>query len=75
MGTVKRRNKGPQTAADLLDVMSDTIQRLQDDEVSPAVANAIIGSTATMVRIVKLQMEYAKITGQTPDVPLLSSGS
>lgn len=51
--------------------MGENIQRLRDGEATPAVANAIVNSSAAMLRIVKLQMEYAKMTGQTPNIPLL----
>ena len=61
----------PATAADLLEVMGENIQRLRNGEATPAVANAIVNSSAAMLRIVKLQMDYAKMTGQTPSIPLL----
>lgn len=65
------KSKAPATAQDLLDVMGDNIRRLRDGESSPAVANAIVNSSAAMLRIVKLQMEYAKMTGATPSIPML----
>jgi hypothetical protein len=61
----------PATAQDLLDVLGENIQRLRAGEATPAVANAIVNSSAAMLRIVKLQMDYAKMTGHTPDIPLL----
>ena len=61
----------PANAGDLLDVLSENIQRLRDGEATPAVANAIVNSSAAMLRIVKLQMDYAKMTGKTPEIPLL----
>lgn len=64
-------SKAPVTAQDLLEVMGENIQRLRDGEATPAVANAIVNSSAAMLRIVKLQMEYAKMTGRTPSIPLL----
>ena len=68
-------SKAPATASDLLEVMGENIQRLRDGEATPAVANAIVNSSAAMLRIVKLQMEYAKMTGRTPSIPmLLTSG-
>lgn len=68
-------NSGPTTAQDLLEVMAENIQRLRDGEATPAVANAIVNSSAAMLRIVKLQMEYARMTGRTPSIPmLLTSG-
>jgi len=68
------KSKAPKTAADLIDVMAENIQRLRDGEASPAVANAIVNSSAAMLRIVKLQMEYAKMTGRTPAIPMLLTG-
>jgi hypothetical protein len=61
----------PKTAGDLMDVLGENIQRLRDGEATPAIANAIVNSSAAMLRIVKLQMEYAKITGKTPSIPML----
>lgn len=61
----------PKTANDLLDVLSENIQRLRSGEATPAVANAIVNSSGAMLRIVKLQMEYAKLTNRTPEIPLL----
>jgi hypothetical protein len=73
--TTNGKSKAPTTAADLLEVMGENIQRLRDGEATPAVANAIVNSSAAMLRIVKLQMEYAKMTGRTPSIPmLLTSG-
>jgi hypothetical protein len=73
--TTNGKSKAPATASDLLEVMGENIQRLRDGEATPAVANAIVNSSAAMLRIVKLQMEYAKMTGRTPTIPmLLTSG-
>jgi hypothetical protein len=67
-------SRKPATAGDLLDVLSENIQRLRDGEATPAVANAIVNSSGAMLRIVKLQMDYAKMTGRTPEIPLLLTG-
>jgi len=64
-------SNAPVSAQDLLEVMAENIRRLRDGESSPAVANAIVNSSAAMLRIVKLQMDYAKMTGATPEIPLL----
>ena len=68
------KSKAPKTAQDLMDVMGENIQRLRDGEATPAVANAIVNSSAAMLRIVKLQMDYAKMTGKTPEIPMLLTG-
>jgi hypothetical protein len=70
-GSVTELDKIPVTAADLLEVMGDNIRRLRSGETTPATANAIVNSTASMLRIVKWQMDYAKLTGSTPEIPLL----
>jgi hypothetical protein len=54
-----------------MEVLGENIQRLRDGEASPAVANAIVNSAGSMLRVVKLQMEYAKMTGKTPNIPML----
>lgn len=64
-------SKAPSTANDLMEVMAENIQRLRDGEASPAVANAIVNSAGSMLRIVKLQMEYAKMIGEKPSIPML----
>ena len=64
----------PATAHDLFTILSENIERLRSGEVSPASANAIVNSASGILRIAKLQMEYAKMTGKTPDIPLLKTG-
>ena len=68
------QSTAPASAQDLLDVLGENIQRLRDGESTPAVANAIVNSSAAMLRIVRLQMDYAKMTGKTPEIPLLLTG-
>lgn len=64
----------PTTADDLLRVMGENIAALRAGTTTPAVANAVVNSSATMLRIVKLQLEYAKATNRTPSIPLLLTG-
>jgi hypothetical protein len=66
--------KSPPTATDLFDVLWEGIQRIRAGETTPANVNAIVNSTAAMLRIVKLQMDYAKLTGKTPEIPMLLTG-
>lgn len=64
-------SRAPKTAQDLMDTLGENIRRLVDGEVQPAAANAVVNSTAAYLRIVKMQMDYAKQTGRTPNIPLL----
>lgn len=69
-----QKNGGPVSTADLMEVASENIHRLREGETTPAVANSIVGNIAVMLRIAKMQMEYAKMTGKTPNIPFLSDG-
>lgn len=62
---------GPRTLAELQGVLSQEIAKLQAGEGTPATANAITGAVSTILRSVKLQMEYHRLTGRTPTIPLL----
>ena len=66
-----KNNGKPTTASDLLDILGENIQRLRDGQATPATANAIVNSSSAMLRVVKLQMDYAKMTGRRPSIPML----
>jgi len=57
--------------SDLVDIMVDNINRVRSGDATPGVANAIVNSAAAMLRLAKLQMDYAKLTNSTPSIPLL----
>lgn len=59
---------------DLRDTLVKNIDRLEAGDVNPAVANAITGAVGTILRSVKLEMEYYRMTGKTPTIPLLDAG-
>lgn len=61
----------PQTLADFQSILSEQIERIVAGESTPATANAVVNLTATYLRTIKMQMDYAKQTGRTPNIPLL----
>jgi hypothetical protein len=63
------------TLAELQAILSGQIDLLVAGETTPANANAIVNSVAAFLRPLKMQMDYAKQTGKTPSIPLLSTGS
>jgi hypothetical protein len=64
----------PLTLANLQDALWAQVQKIQDGETTPAAANAISNATGTILRNVKLQMEYYHLTGQQiPAIPLLNA--
>jgi len=55
-------------------ILSDEIHRIRAGETTPANVNAVNNAVGQILRSVKLQMEYFRQTGKTPDIPLLSGG-
>ena len=64
-------NTDKKTLADFQAILSDQIDRIVAGETSPANANAVVNLTATYLRTVKMQMDYYKQIGRTPNIPLL----
>ena len=48
---------------------------LRSQELTPAVANATATTVGTILRGVKLQMEYDRLNNRQPTIPLLESGN
>ena len=67
-------SKEPRPAQDLIDVALENIQHLRDGLTTPAIANASVNNIAIVLRVAKMQMDYAKMTGKTPHIPLLLTG-
>jgi hypothetical protein len=59
---------------ELRGILSDELQRLRDGDTTAANVNAISNATGKILSTVKLEMEYAKLTGKTPDIPMLKNG-
>ena len=56
---------------ELRSVLSDNIRSVQKSELTPASANAVTTAVGTFLRSVKLEMDYYRMIGKTPDIPLL----
>lgn len=63
--------KAPATAVEFQAILAEQIQRVVAGETTAANANAIVNLTAAYLRIFKMQMDYAKQVGRTPNIPLL----
>jgi hypothetical protein len=61
------------TLNELRVVLSDNIRNVQAGSTAPASANAITTAVGTLLRSVKLEMEYFRLTGKTPNIPLLDA--
>jgi len=49
----------------------EEMHRLRDGDAQPASANAVTNAAGTLLRSVKLEMEYARMLGRSPAIPLL----
>ena len=65
------KKSGTHTLAELQAILSDQIDRIVSDETTPAKVNAVVNATATILRTVKMQMDYYRQIGKTPNIPLL----
>jgi len=51
-------------------ILSEEIQKIRDGTTTAANVNAITNATGKILSTIKLQMEYCKLTGKTPDIDL-----
>lgn len=70
--TVKRIEGATLNLKDINIVLSEQINGLRSGDITVSSANAIANSVGKMFTGVKLQMEYYRVTGQTPEIPFLS---
>ncbi len=52
-------------------VLSDSIRDIRMSEASAANVNAISNAIGKILSSVKLQMEYYRLIGRTPEIPIL----
>ena len=68
-------NRQPLSLPELQSILSDQIDRIASGETTPAKVNAVVNATSTILRTVKLQMDYYRLIGKTPEIPLLMVGN
>lgn len=65
-------NKNPQANVnDIRDLLMEEVYKLREGSTSPANVNATCNAIGKVLSTVKLQMEYARLTGGKPDIALL----
>jgi len=63
------------TIDELRVVLSDSIRDLRSSESTAANVNAISNATGKILSSLKLQMEYYRLIGKTPEMPILLAAS
>jgi hypothetical protein len=64
----------PLNLNDLQAILSDQIERARDGSASPAQSAAIGNLTGKLLLSIRMQQEYARLTGRSVINPLLESG-
>jgi hypothetical protein len=59
------------TLPELQGILAAQIDRVIAGETTASNANAVVNLTAAYLRTVKMQMDYYKQIGRTPNIPLL----
>lgn len=63
--------KDSMTMNDIRAVLTDEIMKIREGNTTAANVNAISNATGKILSTVKLEMEYHKLIGKTPHIPLL----
>lgn len=58
---------------ELRGVLAEEIQKIREGNTTAASVNAISNATGKILSTVKLEMEYYRLIGKTPHIPLLLS--
>ena len=52
-------------------ILAEEIQKLRDGHTNAANVNAVTNATGKILSTVKLEMEYCKLLGKTPDIDFI----
>jgi hypothetical protein len=58
---------------DLRKVLCEEIKRLRSGETTPSALNAIVNASGKIISSVKLELEYNKAVGLSPDIKFISN--
>jgi len=62
----------PINIQELRGILVEEMEKLRNDETTPARANAVNNTAGTILRSVKLEMEYARIIGLKPEIKFIA---
>lgn len=63
--------QAPRTINDLRNLLVEEIMMIRDGVRAPKEANAIVNATGKIIATVKMEFEYAKLTGTVPKIPFM----
>jgi len=65
------KTTAPKDISDLRDILCDEIDKLRNDKTTAANVNAVTNATGKILSTIKVQMEYAKLTGIKPQMDFI----
>ena len=65
---VETVTKKPENLNDLRDILCGEIEKISNGTTTPANVNAITNATGKICSTIKLELEYAKMTGKKTDI-------
>ncbi len=60
------------TMTEIREILCDQMDAIKNDTTTPQKANSIINAVGKLLHSVRIELEYAKLTGQRPSVKLLT---
>ena len=60
---------------DLRAILSEEIEKLRNGDTTPANINAITNATGKIFSSIKLEMEYARLIGEKPNILYITEGT
>ena len=67
-------DKGLRTVNDIRVMLVDEIQKLRSGDTTAANVNAIVNATGKILSTIKVEIEYNKLLGKTPQIPFIEAG-
>jgi hypothetical protein len=55
----------------LREILAEEIEKLREGQTNAANVNAVTNATGKILSTVKLEMEYSKLVGKTPDISFI----
>lgn len=59
-------------ANDLRSILADEINKIRAEKTTPAAVNAIVNATGKILTTVKMELDYAKLIGITPQIDFIN---
>jgi len=61
------------TVNDLRTVLAEQINRIRNNEATPAQVNAVTNATGKILSSIRMEIEYCKLVGETPHIDFIPS--